>query len=77
MVKITENENNLLIENYQNKDNLNFLDVADNLEDHDVFIRIDNNINIPILTYKNHKYIIEDCHIEQLETQNKVVFQKL
>ena len=74
---IKENDNNLLIENYQNKDNLSFLDIADNLEDHDVFIRIDNNLNIPILHYKNHKYIIEDCHIEQLESENRVIFKKI
>ena len=78
MVKITENENNLLIENYQNKlNNLSFLDVADNLELQGIFIRIDNSLNIPILHYKKQKYLVNDCHIEQLENENKVVFKKI
>ena len=78
MIKIQVNENSLLIENYQNKDNnLSFIDIADNLELKGVFIRIDNLRNIPILTYKCKKYLVTDAHIEQLETKNKVVFKKL
>lgn len=77
MVKIEVNDNSLLVENYQNiLNNLSWLDVADKLEDHGVFIRIDNSINVPIATYKQHKYIVKDSHINQLENENQVVFQK-
>ena len=77
MIQIQVKENSLLIENYNDNCNLNFLDIADNLEDHDVCIRIDNSLNIPVLSYKGRKYLVNDCHIEQLETKNKVVFQKI
>ena len=77
-MKIKENDNNLIVENYNdNNVLLNFLDIADNLEDHGVFIRIDNSLNVPILLYKKTKYLVNDCHIAQLETQNRIVFQKL
>ena len=78
MIKIQVNDNSLLVENYQNKlNNLSWLDVVDNLELHDLFIRIDNFKNIPVAKYKGKKYIVNDCHIAQLETQNRIVFKKI
>ena len=77
MVKIQVKENSLVIENYNINCNLSWLDVADALELQGIYIRIDNSLNVPILIYKKQKYLVTDSHIEQLETANRVVFQKL
>ena len=77
MIQIKKLDNSLIIENYNINCNLSFLDVADNLEIKGVFIRIDNSLNIPIATYNGNKYLVKDEHIDQLENQNQVVFQKI
>ena len=77
MIQIKKIDNRLIIENYNTNCNLNYLDVADNLEVKGVFIRIDNNMNIPVLIYKQNKYLVKDEHIKELENQNRVVFKKL
>lgn len=67
----------LIIENYQNKPmTLSWLDVVDNLELQGVSIRIGIE-NIPILYYKNEKYIVNDEHIKRLETCNVINFERV
>jgi hypothetical protein len=73
MIKIIEESDKLIIENYQNRlINLTWLDVVDALEIKGLFIRIDNALNIPVASYHGKKYIVEDCYIELMENANRM-----